>query len=458
MDSYDLICIGGGTAGLGASRNAAVSGKRTLVVTDGPIGGDCTWTGCIPSKTLLAQSRQGATFREAIAVVHSTIAEIAATEDAHTLRSEGIDVVEGRGKLLGNGRVEVGGVIFQGEAVLIATGARAALPSIPGLSEVAYLTNHDVFDLSVLPERLGIIGGGPMGCEMAVAFAGFGCEVTIFDMADRLLPEEEPEASAVVERTLANAGISVRTQTSITRLAQRGPLRIVETGDEHLEVDELLIAAGRTPNIEGLGVEALELELDSRGHLVVNGKLQTSVDRVSAAGDVTGLAPFTHSADEQARLAAAYATGIRSRWRYDASATPSVTFTSPEVARVGVVEADAPRGSRVAYLSLEHVDRAITEGRTDGFVKLIAAPGRVTRHSLGGKLVGATIVADRAGEMIHGPVLAMRLGMYVGRLAQVTVPYPSWTTGIQQAAGMFFRPVSGQVARRARPRSGAATN
>jgi len=171
------------------------------------------------------------------------------------------------------------------------------------------------------------------------------------------------------------------------------------------------------------------------------------VKGVSAAGDVTGLLPFTHSAYEQARLAVGHALRKGPRWKYEVSTTPWVTFTSPEVARVGVLESEAPKGSMVAHLPLTHVDRAITEGRTDGFVKLIAAPKSITRGLFGGKIVGATIVADRAGEMIHAPTLAARLGMFAGRLAQVTTPYPTWSNAIQQAASQFFHPVNGLHAR-----------
>ena len=164
---------------------------------------------------------------------------------------------------------------------------------------------------------------------------------------------------------------------------------------------------------------------------------------MSAAGDITGLLAFTHSADEQARLAVSHALGKGTRWSYDPSTTPWTTFTRPEVARVGVLERDAPSGAKVVDFPLSHVDRAITDGYTDGFVKLISAPKRITRGLAGGRLVGATIVAERAGEMIHGPTLAARLGMFVGRLAQVTVPYPTYSTAVQQAAGVFFRPLSG---------------
>jgi pyruvate/2-oxoglutarate dehydrogenase complex dihydrolipoamide dehydrogenase (E3) component len=193
------------------------------------------------------------------------------------------------------------------------------------------------------------------------------------------------------------------------------------------------------------------VQLDPAGNVVVDAKLRTSVENVSAAGDVTGLMPFTHAADEQARMAIGHAFRKGSRWKYDASMTPWVTFTDPEVARIGVTEAQAASmDGRVAFLPLSHVDRALTDGRTDGFVKLIAGPKPITGHRWGGKIIGATIVAARAGEMIHGPTMAARLGMFTGRLAQVTTPYPTWSTAIQQAAGMFLQPVNGLEARAAR--------
>lgn len=444
---HDLIIIGGGTAGLGAARGARVHGAAPLVITDGPIGGDCTFTGCVPSKTLIAQSRRGVRFSDAMRVVRETIDEIAAEESAPVLRTEGIDVVEGRGTIIDARTVDVEGTRYRADTLLIATGAKAAIPLIPGLDSVGYLTNETLFALEERPRRLGIIGGGPIGCEMALAFAGFGTAVTVFEGADRLLPNEEPEASAVIARSMATAGVEVKVASSVTSVSQDGVGPIAITAGDTVIVDALLVAAGREANTTGFGLDQLGVVMTTTGHIEVDEKLRTAVAGVSAAGDVTGLLPFTHAADEQARLAVAYALGKGPRWKYSTDATPWVTFTSPEVARVGVLEAEAPRGSRVAYLPLSLVDRAITEGRTDGFVKLIAGPKRVTRNAFGGRLIGATIVADRAGEMIHGPTLAARVGMFVGRLAQVTTPYPTWSTAIQQAAGQFFQPVNGLEAR-----------
>ena len=229
----------------------------------------------------------------------------------------------------------------------------------------------------------------------------FGSKVSIFEGADRLLPNEEPEASAVIERAMAEIGVAV-TVGSFVDSVSRTPagIEVVVAGTTTV-VDSLLVAAGRLPNTANLGLEAVGVSLDRGGHVPVDDKLRTTVEWLSAAGDITGLLPFTHSADEQARLAVSHALKKGTRWRYDASTTPWTTFTHPEVARVGVLEADAPRGAKVVEFPLSHVDRAITDGTTDGFVKLISAPKRVTRGLAGGQIVGATIVAPRAGEMIH---------------------------------------------------------
>lgn len=451
--AHDLIILGGGTAGLGAARSARAQGAKPLLITDGPVGGDCTFTGCVPSKTLISQSRRGASFADAIRVVHETIAVIAAEESADVLRSEGVEVIDGRGTISAADTVHVDGTSYSAQHLLIATGARAAIPPIPGLADVTFLTNETLFELETLPPRLGIIGGGPIGCEMAMAFAGFGSAVTIFEGAPRLIPNEEPEASAVIERAMAAIGVDVRTGSFVSGVSAGGSAISLTVDGHVVDVDTLLVATGRSANTSGFGLEALGVELSKSGHIDVDEKLRTSVKGIIAAGDVTGLLPFTHAADEQARMAVGHALGKGSRWKYSTAATPWVTFTSPEVARVGVLESDAPKGAMVAHLPLSHVDRAITEGRTDGFIKLIAGPKTLTRGLFGGQIVGATIVADRAGEMIHGPTLAARLGMFVGRLAQVTTPYPTWSTGVQQAAGQFFQPVNGLEARPARRRS-----
>lgn len=448
---FDLIIIGGGAAGLGAARAARAVDAKPVLISDGPIGGDCTFTGCIPSKTLIAASRAGTPFPEAMTRVRQTVEQIAATESIDVLRREGIEVIEGRAMIQTPDAVNVDGSLIRSEHIIVATGARPVVPGINGLHSTPYLTNESLFDLDQLPRRLSIVGAGAIGSEMAMAFAGFGTEVTLIESAERILPVEEPEASEVIAAAMNAAGISVLTNTAVETTRQNGlDIEIVVEGSV-VDADAILVAAGRHANSSGFGLEELGVELDVSGHIVVDEKLRSNVKGISAAGDVTGLLPFTHAADEQGRMAVAHALGKGARWKYDSTHTPWVTFTDPEVARLGVTEAEAAGlGGRVAYLPLDLVDRAITEQRTDGFVKLIAGPKTFTRGLFGGKLIGATIVAPRAGEMIHGPTIAARLGMFVGRLAQVTTPYPTWSTAVQQAAAQFFQEINGLKAQPAK--------
>lgn len=446
---YDLIVVGGGTAGLGAARIGQWTGADTLLVSDGPPGGDCTFTGCVPSKTLLSAARAGIGFEAAMSRVASTVARVAATESSEVLRAHGIDVVEGRARLVTHDTVVVDDRRITAPRIIIATGGRPHVPPIPGLERAATYTNETLFSLSALPSRLGIVGGGPMGCEVAEAFARLGSTVSLFEQAGRLLPREEPDASAAVERVLAQLGVEVHTGAHIERIEPAGGIR---TAAGLTAVDALVVAAGRTPNVEGLALDELGVEVDDRGFVQTNRRLETSVGGVFAAGDVTGLLPFTHAADEMGRIAAGNALRrMQYGGRYRTDRTPWVVFTSPEVARVGLTEAEAAqRRGRVAELPLSEVDRAVTEGMEEGFIKLIAGPRAVTGHLFGGRLLGATIVAPRAGEMINEVALMMRLGAFTGRLAQTTHAYPSWAHGLQKAAAQFVGEVEGRAARPAR--------
>ena len=442
---HDLIIIGGGAAGLGAARAGQWTDSNTLMVTDGPPGGDCTFTGCVPSKTLLSAARDGFDFAAAMARVHSTVDRIAATETSDVLRAHGTHVIEDRARLATHDTVVVGERRITAPRILIATGGRPFVPPIPGLDAVDFRTNETLFDLDRRPAKLGIIGGGPIGCEMAEAFARLGAAVTVFEAADRVLPREEAEASAVIDAALRSLGVDVRTGTTVERVDDG--IRI-QTGAQVVEVDEVLVAVGRVPNTIGLALDELGVKVDGRGFIETDRRLETSVKGVFAAGDVTGKLPFTHAADEMGRMAASNALGKGYRGRYRTDHTPWVTFTSPEVARVGVTEAEAATmGGRVAYLPMREMDRAITDGAEEGFIKLIAAPKRLTRRLFGGRIIGATIVAPRAGEMINEIALLMRSGSFTGRLAQTVHAYPTWGYGIQKAAGQFIGPVEGRQAR-----------
>ncbi len=449
---YDLIVIGGGAAGLGAARAAVRRGARTLLVSDGPHGGDCTITGCVPSKTLIEAARRGLSYPDATQRMREVIAEIAATEDAEALRKEGIDVLPGQAAFADRGRIRVDGRALRSRRFVIATGSAPSVPAVPGLRQVPYLTNETIFDLPELPASLAVLGGGAVGCELAQAYARLGCRVTVLESQSRLLPSEEPETSAVIERVFAAEGVDVRTQAKVESAAATGDgVGLALSAGTAVQVEKLLVAVGRAPVTDGLQLEAAGVRLDDRGHVVTDDRLATTAPGVYAAGDVTGRMLFTHAGHEMGRIAAGNALGRRAR-RYRTRATPWVVFTAPEVARVGLAEAEAaPRGGRVAYLPMSELDRAITAGATEGFIKLVAGPRPWLRNAGGGQILGATIVAERAGELIHEAVLAMATRMFTGRLAAATHAYPTWSYGVQLAAAQFFMKIGGREAYAARP-------
>ncbi len=567
MMDHDLIVVGGGAAGLGAVRAALRAGADVALVTDSAPGGDCTFTGCVPSKTLLAAARDGLGFAEAMERVRSTVTHIAAIESVEVLRREGTTVIEGRARLINHDTVAVGERRITAPRIVLATGSRPGLPDdIAGLVEARPLTSDTVFDLTAAPRSLGIIGGGPTGCELAQAFALLGVEVTLFEDQQQLLPGYEPEAAATVRARLQADGVRVLRCARVARVEAHDHggactlvYRLSRSGGigGRVAVDRLLVSTGRTPTTEGLGLEELGVKLGEwSGHILTDERLETSLKGVYAAGDTAawrlrpptrpgplvvidksdesegrtnsdrpvrhlasrrgrpsrywsrrqkyGIAPtshresppvtamyratrrksgfaaatprralrrqdrrmlrrqtrvrhgrrhyaalyLSHAADEMGRVAAGNALGKGQRGRFRGDLVPRVVFTDPEVASVGVTPSHAPTGSRVAYLPLAEVDRAVTDGRTDGFVAIVAGPRRGLGDAGGGRILGATIVAPRAGEMIQEVVLAMRTGAFAGRLAQASHAYPTWSSGVQKAAAQFLGEIEGRQARR----------
>ncbi len=458
----DVAILGGGAAGLAAAREARRRGASAAIVTDGPLGGDCTFTGCVPSKAVIEAARAGASFDEAFARAREVRAEIAGTENAAVLRREGVEVFEGEGVLRtgtrggGGPRLEVDGLVIQAKGVVLALGSRPMLPPIDGLAGVAPLTSENLWELEQAPASIAVIGGGAIGCELGQAMAGLGVRVTLVEVADRLLGVEEPDASAIVERALTEAGVEVRTGVAVAAGRRDGPGGAVAldlADGSTVRADEVLVAAGRRPNTDRGGVTEAGIECDRRGFVATDDHLSTSRDSVYAAGDVTGSSNFTHAADRMGRLAAANILS-RYRWRrFDPARIPAVTFTAPEVASIGLSEREAAErfdSARVAELPLGEHDRAIVAAATDGYIKLIAGPNPVIGSVGGGRLVGASIVAERAGEMIAELALAIQLRAFVGQLAMTTHPYPTWSYGIQKAAAQFFMTVEGRTARSAR--------
>jgi pyruvate/2-oxoglutarate dehydrogenase complex dihydrolipoamide dehydrogenase (E3) component len=456
---YDLIVTGGGAAGLAAAQAGAAARARTLLVSEGEPGGECTFTGCVPSKTLIEAAARGAAFPEAMTAVRYAVAAIAATETPEVLERRGIEVLRGHAGFTSPRQISVDGRVLRAGSFVLATGSRPAVPPLPGLApgdgQVPYLTNENVFGLTRAPGSLAILGGGAVGCELAQAFRRLGTDVTVIEAAPRLLPAAEPEASEVIERVFGAEGIRARTGTGAEIIKPNGSgVTLHLSGGEILVAEHLLVATGREPVSGGLGLESAGVRVDERGYIVTDQHLATTAPRIYAAGDVTGRMLFTHAAYAMGRLATRNA--LRSRLRpagsFRTGAIPWAVFTSPEVAQVGVTEHETAtrKNARVAYLPMREVDRAVTAGRTDGFIKIIAGPRPGLGYAGGGRVLGATIVAGRAGEMINEVTLAIRTGMFTGRLAQASHAYPTWSLAIQQAAAQFFGSYGDRTARPAR--------
>ena len=452
----DLLVVGAGAGGLTAAREGRRLGATVALVSDGPLGGDCTWTGCIPSKALLAAAAGGASFDEALRRVEHAVQAVAATENEPALVAEGIRVIAGHGVFRAPGHIEVDGATVRARRTVIATGGKASIPKVPGLDALAVLTNDTIFQPRPQPVSLAVLGGGAIGCELAQAFARLGTKVTVIEALPRLLAREEPETSAAITVALQRDGVTVLVGSTVVRAAATPLGASLHLADGTVvEAQHVLVAAGRTPSSSGMGLETIGVKVDDSGHVVVDGHLLTSVAGTYAIGDVTAGLQLTHVAVRMAFVAAnnALGSGVRHRPKvFNDRVIPRATFTSPEVGRVGLTEAEAAAigPARVAYLSLDHVDRAVAVGETNGFVKLIAGRRRLLGSAGGGRILGATVVAPTGGDVIHEVAVAMQTNMFTGRLAQTVHAYPSWSMAVQQAALQFFMPVNGISARPAR--------
>ena len=456
MTDYDLVVIGAGATGLSAARSAQTAGRRVALVEAARPGGDCTHFGCVPSKALLETARRvqaartGAAygFRSTVDVdfakvmdrVHAVIADIERDESPQLLASEGIDLLADWGVVTGPTSLDVGGRRVSFDKLVVASGSRAFVPPIEGLDAVPYLDNKNVFALRELPEHLIVLGGGPIGIELAQAFRRLGSQVTVVEGAPTLLGREEPEAQAAVTAALEREGVTVRVATKAVRV-EAGPTVHLDDGSS-VSGSHLLVAVGRTPATDGLGLETAGVTLD-KGRVVTDEHLRAA-DTVWAAGDCTSKLQFTHVGDEQGRMAARNAFAGALPWKrgtWDDRVVPWVTFTEPEVAHVGLTEAQAyeQHGAKAVVSTAwdRHGDRARTAGETEGFVKLIAVPGPVG-GLVTGKLVGMTAVGPMAGELIAEGALSMKTGSLVGRMAQTIHAYPTWSLTTRYAAAQFF--------------------
>ena len=458
---YDLIVIGGGSAGLTAAGFAVQLKARVALVERDRIGGDCTWTGCVPSKTLLkvakvahemrTADRYGLTpavppgrrhsappgrrhsapqvdLKSVMDHVRSVVMEIYEEESPKALRDDGIDVYLGAGRFLDPHTLSVGDLTLTGRRFLIATGAHPSLPPVPGLEDVDYMTYEGIWDLEVLPRHLLVLGAGPIGSEMSQAFRRLGSEVTLVDSQDRLLPRDEPDASQVLAEVFEGEGIDLHLNAPAERAWQDSDGIHLLAGGEELVGDALLVATGRRPNVAGLelskaGVAYTPVSID------VDSNLRTSQRHIYAAGDVIGGYQFTHYAGWQAVMAVRNML-LPGASKGVADQVPWTTFTDPEVAQAGLTEEQAREkfGDDVATCQwpMAGVDRARADGNTEGFIRLV--------HKKSGTLLGATIVARRAGEMIQEWILALDLGLKVGDLSNSIHVYPTYSMASMQAA------------------------
>jgi pyruvate/2-oxoglutarate dehydrogenase complex dihydrolipoamide dehydrogenase (E3) component len=442
MHTWDLLILGGGTAGIVAAKTAVGLGSEVLLVEREQTGGDCLWTGCVPSKALLAAANSVASARDAakfgihtaeISIdfpavmrnVHSAIKQVQPIDSPETLEEFGIHILHGDGQFIDGRTLRVDQQEIRFRAAIIAVGAQPAVPPIPGLPGSPFLTSENLWQIQELPNKLVILGAGSIGCELGQAFARLGSKVTMVDMGARILAREDQFAAQVVADSFKKDAIEILTGATVSLasigLDGKGFLRLNQAGGDtdQVDFDRLLVASGRTPRTSELGLNLAGVELTKNGFLKVDRSLRTTNKRIWAAGDVTGHPQFTHVAGVHGSVAASNAV-LGLRRKAEVATIPRVTFTDPEVAAVGV-STDSSGNDHYDVVRLMHdeVDRAITERDTDGFTKL-------TIHK-NGRIIGATVVGPRAGETLGELTLAVRLGLRTRDVASTIHPYPTFS-------------------------------
>lgn len=453
---YNLVVIGAGTAGLVTAAGAAGLGAKVALVERHLMGGDCLNVGCVPSKGLLSSARVARAIRQAgefgidiagqiqtdfgrvMARMRRLRAEISPNDSAARFRDLGVDVYLGEARFVSSNAVQVGDQLLQFRKAVITTGARAAAPPIPGLDQVRYLTNESLFSLTEFPKRLGVIGAGPIGCEMAQAFANFGSEVILVDSAHSVLPSEDPAASAIVAKALQQDGVRLLCHGKELTLRQEGDkigLSVNSEGVQYDElVDELLVSVGRSPNVQCMGLEKIGVDYSAQLGVLVDDRLRTTNPNVYAAGDVCSRYKFTHSADFMARIVIQNAL-FKGRSKASALTIPWCTYTTPEVAHVGLSEKEAEAKNISIDTYVQHfadVDRAILSGETEGFVKVHTRQGSDV-------ILGATIVAPHAGDLISEITLAMTHNLGLRQIGTTIHPYPTHAEAIRKLGDQYNR-------------------
>lgn len=433
---YDIVVIGGGSAGLVVASAAAQLKAKVALVERDRLGGDCLWYGCVPSKSLIHAARiayevknaarfgiycqnPDIEFAKAIGHVQNAIAAIQPHDSPERFASLGVELFFGSGQFTDKQTFQINGKSLKSRTYVICTGSRPAIPPIPGLQEAGYLTNEQVFQLTQRPNALAVIGGGPIGCELGQAFSRLGSQVTLIASSDNILPKEDPEAAQIVRSQFESEGIRLITKTRVEKIEIAEGKKQVWAENQKIAVDEILVATGRQPNVELLNLEAAGVEITKKG-IKVNEKLQTSNPRIYACGDVIGGYQFTHVAGYEASVVlknALFFPIAKTNYRV----IPWATFTDPELARVGLTtqEAKEKYGDNIYILKQDFadVDRARAEAAINGFAKIIT--------NSNGQILGATLVGPSAGELIHEIVLAMSNNLKVSALSGIIHIYPT---------------------------------
>ena len=431
---YHLVVIGAGTGGLVTSAIAAGLGARVALIERDRMGGDCLNVGCVPSKSLIHAARSGIGFSDAMARMRAVRDTLAVHDSAERFTSLGVDVYHGVGRFISSREIQVGDTTLRFSRAVIATGARAAVPPIAGLDDAGYLTNENVFDLARQPDRLVIVGAGSIGCELGQVFARFGTQVTIVDLAPRVLVRDDPDAAAIVAASMKRDGVRFMFGVTPVR-AERGSLYVAPIGAERagevrIETDAILICAGRAPNVEGFGLDVAGVRYDATTGVTIDDRLRTTNPAIYAVGDVCSALQFTHNADWQARLVVPNALffGLGGG-KVSRGVIPWCTYTTPELAHVGVT-----RGTGIDTITvpMSTVDRAVIDDETEGFARVHVRRGT-------DRIVGATIVSRHAGELISEITLAMTNRIGLGGVGKTVHPYPTQAEVWRKAADAWRR-------------------
>lgn len=454
---YDLLVIGGGAAGLTAAGMGANFGAKTLMVETKKLGGDCTWTGCVPSKTLLHASKVAYTINEAKKFGHETAKQMnfssvlehvrakrmkvyEEADDPDIYRKMGVDIEFGRASFVDAHTVAIEEDEEKKEVssryIIIATGSKALVPPIPGLDSVTPYTNETIFELTEQPDSLAIIGAGPIGIEMAQAFQRLGTQVTVFDMLPRILSNDDEELAGMLLERLRSEGVKFRLSASINEIFEPsdGNIRIAakQNGQEmSWSGDALLVATGRAANLKGLGLDRAGIDYTQKG-ITVDNRCRTNISHIYAARDVTGRYQFTHMSEHMAKVAATNAL-LKMPMKIDTRHVPWCTYTDPELAHIGATEKQLKEGAsyEIYRFPYDKVDRALTDEATDGLIKVFA-------KKINGKILGATIYGKQAGDLIGEYALAMRNGITLRNIADTIHPYPTYGLGVRRAADQWY--------------------